>query len=163
MAASNRRPGSRKRRKDRFIDELAKSGNVTMSCHTIDAARSMVYRWRDEDSAFRAAWDEALEEATDLLEAEAHRRAYAGYEEPVFYQGAECGLVRKYSDTLLIFILKGLRPEKYRERSDARLSGADGGPIGIRDMSDIERANRLATILADAAQSTLPSDPESEA
>jgi len=26
-------------------------------------------------------------------------------------------MVREYSDTLLIFLLKGLRPEKYRERS----------------------------------------------
>lgn len=31
--------------------------------------------------------------------------------------------VRKYSDTLTIFLLKGAMPEKYRERQDLNLSG----------------------------------------
>ena len=38
-----------------------------------------------------------------------------GVEQPVFYKGEVCGLVRKYSDVLLIFLLKGLRPEVYRK------------------------------------------------
>ena len=38
-----------------------------------------------------------------------------GVEQPVFYKGEVCGSVRKYSDVLLIFLLKGLRLEVYRE------------------------------------------------
>jgi hypothetical protein len=34
----------------------------------------------------------------------------------VFYQGQQFATVRKYSDTLLIFLLKGRKPERYRER-----------------------------------------------
>jgi hypothetical protein len=34
----------------------------------------------------------------------------------VFYQGIQTATVRKYSDTLLIFLLKGRKPERYRER-----------------------------------------------
>ena len=53
---------------------------------------------------------------TDALEDEALRRAFHGSERPVF-QGKELvGYVRDYSDTLLIFMLKARRPEKYRER-----------------------------------------------
>jgi hypothetical protein len=37
----------------------------------------------------------------------------------------EPGLVREYSDTLLIFLLNGLRPAKYRERYDVVVEAGD--------------------------------------
>ena len=37
-----------------------------------------------------------------------------------WYKGKPGGTVREYSDILLIFLLKALRPEKYRERVDVR-------------------------------------------
>jgi hypothetical protein len=49
------------------------------------------------------------------LEDEARRRAYEGWEEPVWHKGVNCGTVRKFSDTLLIVLLKAHMPEKYRE------------------------------------------------
>ncbi len=53
----------------------------------------------------------AKEEVADLLEAEAWRRAVEGVEKPVgWYKGKPGGYVREYSDTLLIFPLRGLRP-----------------------------------------------------
>ena len=56
-----------------------------------------------------------------MLEAEAHRRAVEGVEEPVgWYKGVAGGTVRRYSDALLIFTLKGLLPDRYRERKDVR-------------------------------------------
>ena len=57
-----------------------------------------------------------MEQAADVLEREAWRRASEGVKQPVFYQGEVCGHVRKYSDVLLIFLLKGARPDKYREQ-----------------------------------------------
>jgi hypothetical protein len=54
------------------------------------------------------------EEAIGGLEDEAVRRAYEGWLKPVFYQGRQCGAVRRYSDKLLMFLLKGWRPERYR-------------------------------------------------
>ena len=38
-----------------------------------------------------------------------------GVEQPVFYRGEIAGTVRKYSDVLLIFLLKVTRPNIYRE------------------------------------------------
>jgi hypothetical protein len=59
--------------------------------------------------------------ACDILEAEAHRRAVEGVEKPVgWYKGRPGGYVREYSDVLLIFLLKGLRPEKYKDRLEKR-------------------------------------------
>jgi len=37
--------------------------------------------------------------------------------------------VRKYSDTLLIFLMKGAMPDKYRERWTGELTGKDGKPL----------------------------------
>ena len=57
-----------------------------------------------------------MEQAADVLEREAWRRASEGVKQPVFYQGEVCGHVQKYSDVLLIFLLKGARPDRYREQ-----------------------------------------------
>ena len=72
-----------------------------------------------------------MEEARELLEAEARRRAAMGVEEPVFYKGQVVGHIRKYSDNLLMFLLKAHWPEKFRENLsiDQRVSGSDGGPV----------------------------------
>lgn len=54
---------------------------------------TLPYKRRKTDAAFRAAWDEAARIGTQELEREVTRRAYHGTLKPVFYQGAECGLV----------------------------------------------------------------------
>ena len=70
-----------------------------------------------EDRQFQAAVERARLMAIDVLEDEATRRAVEGVEEPVgWYKGEPGGYVRRYSDTLLIFRLKGELPQKYAER-----------------------------------------------
>ena len=114
-----------------FLDTLRGTGNVRLSARNANITRQVVYRARDRSAKFRADWDEALEEARELLEAEARRRAAIGVDEPVFYKGEVVGHIRKYSDTLLMFLLKAHWPEKFRENVsiDQRVSGRDGGPI----------------------------------
>jgi len=126
------------KKRGEFLETLrATGGNVSKACAVLGLARQRVYEWREADKDFAVAWDEAVEFGTDELEEEARRRAFAGVDEPVFYQGEECGAVRKYSDTLLIFLLKGRKPDKYRERVSIDVNKLD---------SDIER--ELALIAA---------------
>ena len=117
--------------KQLFLDTLRGTGNVRLSARNANVTRQVVYRARDRSAKFRADWDEALEEARELLEAEARRRAAIGVDEPVFYKGEVVGHIRKYSDTLLMFLLKAHWPEKFRENVsiDQRVSGRDGGPV----------------------------------
>ncbi len=49
----------------------------------------------------------------------------ADLDQPI-YGKKPLGLI-KYSDSLLMFLLRGLRPERYRERTE--VTGKDGGPI----------------------------------
>ena len=58
----------------------------------------------------------ARDAGTDLLEDEAWRRAYSGTERPVFQNGALVGKTREYSDLLMELLLKGRRPEKFRDK-----------------------------------------------
>jgi len=112
-----------------FLTELALRGNVTDAARAAGVTRSRVYEWRADDADFAAAWDTALDEAADVMEREAWRRAVEGVEKPVFGsmgQGlgsGEIGRVQEYSDTLLIFLLKGARPEVYRERHEVDHKG----------------------------------------
>lgn len=101
--------------KSPFLTEFAKTGNVKLACGSAGVDRSTPYAARKADAAFAAAWDEAAEDSSDLLEEEARRRAVEGTEKPLLYQGEVVQTVREYSDTLLIFLLKARRPERFRE------------------------------------------------
>lgn len=84
-----------------------------------------IYKWIDSNPSFAIAYKECQEEAADMLEAEALRRARDGIEEPVFYQGKPVGVIRRYSDTLMIVLLKAIRPHKYVERVVMEQAAAD--------------------------------------
>ena len=106
-----------------FIEALMEGCNVAEATQKAGVVQSSAYRRRQSDESFRRAWNEACDIGTRLLEQEAQRRAYRGVDEPVFYKGAECGVVRKYSDTLLIFLLKARKPQKYREGAEDVIRG----------------------------------------
>jgi hypothetical protein len=79
-----------------------------------------MYLWREEDEAFRAQWDKARDLGADALEDELMRRAKNGTLKPIYQGGHLVGRVREYSNTLGIFLLKGAKPEKYRDNVHVR-------------------------------------------
>lgn len=95
---------------------VASGGNVSRACQAIDVARLTAYRWREEDPEFAADWDKAKAAGLDALEDEAIRRAFEGIDKPIVHQGFITDTVKEYSDTLAIFLLKGGKPEKYKDR-----------------------------------------------
>jgi hypothetical protein len=105
-------------KKAAFLEAYSKLGTITHAAKAAGVPRSSHYEWLQTDPEYRKAYDDAEQQAIEGLEREARRRAIEGTEEPVFHQGQIVGGVRKYSDTLLIFLLKGARPERYRERVD---------------------------------------------
>jgi hypothetical protein len=118
-------------RKRAFLAALARTGNVTLAAEIAHIARSAHYQWLEADPVYAAAYEDAMEQAAQRLEAEARRRAEEGVEEPVFYQGKQCGVIRRYSDALLMFLLKGALPDKYKERTSTELTGAGGKPLTV--------------------------------
>lgn len=110
---------------------LAETANVSKACDGAGVGRSAMYSWRREDQEFAAKWDEAMDVGVGALEDEAHRRAFEGCDEPVYYLGQKVDTVKKYSDTLAIFLLKAHRPEKYRERVENILAGDKSRPLYV--------------------------------
>jgi len=144
-------------KKRAFLLAYSESGNVAGSCAQIGVHRSVEWLWRS-DPEFVQAKAYAWQLAAEKLEAEAFRRAHDGVEEPVFQNGGEVGRVRKYSDTLLIFLLKGAKPNTYRDQWRGEISGPDGGPIRTAvDLSKLSE-EQLATLESIAAAATEPGD-----
>lgn len=114
---------------EKFLTALAECGNVSRACKKAGIARQTAYRTRKEEPEFAALWDEAISVAVGLLEDEAWRRAREGVLEPEFYKGEKVGTVRKFSDTLLIFLLKAHRPALYRENIDVT---SGGKPVNVQ-------------------------------
>lgn len=125
----------------RFLLALEQTGNVTKACELAKIQRRTIYRMRDDSNEFALAWDIAKLIGAEALEDEAIRRAHDGVDEPVFYQGKAVGAVKKYSDTLLIFLLKGAMP-KYREYSKIDLNST----YHIASLTDEQLESELMTL-----------------
>src|SRR5262249_42589556 len=109
--------------KNRFLEALSDTGSVTIAVAVAGTSRTRVYELRKLDPAFASAWQDAEEIAADRLEEEARRRAVEGVAEPLVSSGKlvrdDSGqpiMVRRYSDHLLLALLKAHRPRR-RERS----------------------------------------------
>lgn len=105
----------KKERQKLFLKEFAKCGVIFRAAEKASLNRSTHYEWLKLDVEYSRAFSDVKEEYIEKLEAEADRRAVEGVDRPVFYDGNVVGHIREYSDTLLIFRLKALKPEKYRE------------------------------------------------
>ena len=108
-----------------FIELLRATGNVTLAAQHVGRSRNQVHDVRQRSKRFAAQWDDALEEATDLLEAEALRRAVTGIDKPMFFKGEVVGSTKKYSGRLLMFLLEAYKPEKFRNGDEVEKTGAN--------------------------------------
>lgn len=134
-------------KKRAFLAAYARTGNITQSAAICKIDRSNHTLWMRKDLVYVEAFQQAGLAAADYLEAEARRRAVTGTLKPVFYQGMECGTIREYSDTLLIFLLKGALPEKYSERFQGNINIEANINVNL---SEQERHQRLSALLQDA-------------
>lgn len=94
-----------------FLGSLRKCPNVSYACRLAEVPRQTAYDRRAADPDFAAQWDDALIEGGEALEFAAVERAY------------------KSSDTLMIFLLKGIFPDKYRDRRDVRSKVEHSGKV----------------------------------
>ena len=98
------KPANVAKHRERFLVLLSETGNITISAQGAGVSRAWVYTTMQKDEGFREQVEQAQEESVERLEAVARARAEAG------------------SDLLLMFLLKALKPEKYREQYRATIS-----------------------------------------
>lgn len=97
----------RTQQKAKFLHKLGKLGTVLSAAKAAGIGRSTAYEWRDEDEQFRKDWAASVEDNTELLEQTLFQRAIDG------------------DTTAAIFMLKAMKPQKYRERYEFIQSTTD--------------------------------------
>jgi len=152
---------------------LAALRNMPVIRHACDAAgvdRTTAWRAREKDEEFAAAWEGAMEAGIDRAEQAAYSRAVDGWSEPVIDKGRLAWAyqrtvdaegketyspvldangqpvpltVKKHSDSLLQFVLKGRRRAVYGDKQE--ITGANGGPVALLD--ETKKAARIAALL----------------
>ena len=118
-------------KKKAFLAAYGECGNIAVASRAAQISRHRHYDWLEKDEEYVKQFKAAGEQAADFLEAEARRRAVNGKRRLKLHSGKpymdpETGKPYYdiiYSDVLLIFLLKGIRPEKYRERYDHTSKG----------------------------------------
>jgi hypothetical protein len=123
-------------KREKFLETISASGNISLAAQAAGVSRRTPYYHRDKDPDFAQAWEDAFDEFLDHAEKEAWRRATEGVEEPIgFDKGVHQGMfVKRYSDTLLMFMLKGHRAEKFRENLNLS-GGVDTGESALAGLS----------------------------
>ena len=131
---------------ERFCQTLAETGRIDKASDSIGVTRKTIYDWRAKFPVFATAMDEARKIATGILEDEAWRRAHDGVIEVIYHRDRAVGEVRKYSDRLLLMLLKANDPAKYGESFQA--SDLSVPPPSADDLLEI--AKKIAFIMTRA-------------
>src|SRR4051812_24697219 len=103
----------KKDHQEAFLAAYRQNGNVTRSCEAAGVDRAAYYKWLERDPEFVDVVQLAKEESIENLEAIARARA------------------EESSDTLMIFLLKGLKPEMYRDTHRHEHANADAAPFKV--------------------------------
>ena len=137
------------RARAKFLTILQQSCNVSEAARAANISRTAAYEWKEADPKFSAAWIEAEEIAADKLEREAWRRAVEGVDKPVIHLGVITDTFKEYSDRMLEILLKGHRPNKFKDRVQNEHTGKDGASLADEMISASERvAAKLAALAA---------------
>lgn len=115
-----------------FCDVLAVTDNVSMAAAAVGISTSTAYEHRKTDPVFAAMWAEAQALAADSLEYALRRRAMEGVREPLFYKGepikdpatGQQAYKVTYPEASHMFLLRGAKPEKYRDRQDVTMAAS---------------------------------------
>ena len=99
-------------RRERFLAALRSGDSIAGAARSIAGSRQGLYGVRERDPVFAAAWDDAVEEGTDRLEDVAVKRA------------------KDKSDILLMFLLNGRRPDKFRPTVRVNVEHSVVGRLG---------------------------------
>jgi len=125
----------------KFLAHLLKSAAVFESARKAGVNPRTVYRWKEQDKAFAAEWELAIEEYIQRLEEKTDRRAVQGIPKGIYYEGKRVAIEQTYSDALLMFRLKRFRPELYRDFVSGSLGlyPADQGLSAANDRARLAR------------------------
>lgn len=158
----------RRQAKAVFLDALKTDPTVSFACEAAGIARNTVYRWREQDKAFAASWDAAVERTRDVARQSIYRRGILGWQEPLVSMGQPIYVeepvldeqqqpirdgngrvltvpvllkVQKWSDTLAMGYAKANLPE-YKDKPQVNINAQ------LADLAEQAKAELLADLAA---------------
>jgi hypothetical protein len=141
--------------REAFLGAFEYTKMVSEACRMVGISRQTAYMERQRNEEFAVAWADVEEKAVECLEAEAFRRAHDGTTKMIVSAGKDMGTEKQYSDSLLMFLLKAKRPERYLDRMAVAHSGKVEQQVRVDlsklDPDDLEALERISGKLAEAA------------
>lgn len=139
-------------KKRAFLAAYAHTGRITYAAKAAQTNWRSHYNWLYADPVYANAVLVAKRMAGDFLEEEAIRRALEGVTRRVFFRDELIDERQEYSDVLLIFLLKGAKPDTYREHVDLRVTQEAAttiiaGELGITPEALQIEAARVLTLV----------------
>ncbi len=152
----------------KFLEALARTGNVHASAYFVQMTRQSAYDLRRRDRDFARGWLAALVLARDIAQDKLQERAIEGVEEEVFYHGEVVATRRRYDSRLLLALLGRLDKvaeqipaqrgaARFGEILDAIAAGEDTAPLVATPTED-----ELAILAAEADAWPQPAQPPEE-
>jgi len=120
---------------DTFLIAYRETGNKSLAASMAGVSTVTIGQWGRYYPQFKMCLELVKEQVIDDLEQEARRRAFQGVLEPTgWYQGQPGAYVKRYSDNLLMFLIKAHRPQ-FRDTTQAQGSGGVAVQVNVTDYS----------------------------
>jgi hypothetical protein len=132
-----------------FLAAFVETGGVVRASELSGVSWKAHYGWKRDDPRYLEEFERAIEVTADRAEAELYRRAVDGYNKPISYKGVIEDWYTEYSDTCLIFMLKGMRPAKYRDNLVGLTSNA---PVAIQINYGPNKAERPQDVVIEGGE-----------
>lgn len=108
-----------------FLRIYAATGLLNKAAAAVGHPPQTIHYRRKMNPEFDAAVHQAKQDFCETIEAEIVRRGRVGVDKPVFQKGQQVGVVREYSDMLLLALAKRHIPE-YRDKHTVDVNHTGG-------------------------------------
>lgn len=132
-----------------FLTALSLCGNATRVCAELRISRVVMYQFKRETPEFQVAYDQAMGHAYEGWEDEVARRAFEGYQRPVYQMGMLVGSTTEYSDKLAEMMIRAGIPAKYNPKTITAIEHGGSMGIAVSQMSDEDLNKEINKKLAE--------------
>lgn len=134
-------------KKIHFVEIVSQTGQISLSAKVCGVSIVTISSHRKKDKDFDNAVRYALElfsvRQMEMAEKELYTRAVEGDEKELTYRGYKTGQkIKEKSDILLMFMLKAMNPDKYRENT--KVEQTNNVNVVVDKLSDAELTNIIA-------------------
>ena len=142
-----------------FLNAYANCGSVAAAAEAVGLTRWCHAKWLQRDEKYRELFVASKEAWVENLERYAIQRATTGVLKAARFKGELVGLDRSVSDNLLMFLLRGSAPEKYRESSGTTVNVQKNTAL-FPERSDEEKRARFLEVLGNMGITVNPPPPQ---